>query len=65
MKQLKQQKVGFVNTEPYWRDVVDNERGKGQTHFLMPLSAFETLLDRLDFAKREVMRLERKVDQTD
>ena len=54
-----------MNTEPYWRDVVDNERGKGQTHFLMPLSAFETLLDRLDFAKREVMRLERKVNQTD
>ena len=54
-----------MNTEPYWRDVVENERGKGQTHFLMPLAAFETLLDRLDFAKREVMRLERKATQTD
>lgn len=54
-----------MNTEPYWRDVVENERGKGKSHFLMPLAAFETLLDRMDYAKAELMRLERKVAQRD
>lgn len=50
-----------MNTEPYWRDVIANEREKGKTHMLMPLSAFETLLDRIDSAKAELVRLEAKL----
>jgi hypothetical protein len=52
-----------VNTEPYWRDVVQSEREKGNTHLLMPLSAFETLLDRLDFAKSELARVEGQLNR--
>ena len=50
-----------MNTEPYWRDAIVNERDKGKTHMLMPLSAFETILDRLDFAKTELARVEREL----
>lgn len=52
-----------MNTEPYWREVIESERGKGKSHLLMPIAAFETLLDRLDFAKTELTRVERKLSQ--
>lgn len=52
-----------MNSEPYWRGVVQSEREKGKTHFLMPLGAFETLLDRLDLAKSEQLRLETQLNR--
>ena len=53
-----------MNTEPYWRDAIRNEQDKGKTHFLIPLAAFESILDRLDFAKSELHRLENQVNRT-
>lgn len=50
-------------TEPYWREVVRNEREKGHTHLLMPLAAFESILDRLDFAKSELRRTENQLNR--
>jgi hypothetical protein len=52
-----------MNTEPYWREVIASERDKGKSHLLMPLAAFETLLDRLDHAKNEQARLEARLNR--
>jgi len=53
-----------MNTEPYWRDVIENEEGKGNTHYAIPLSAFASILDRLDFAKSELQRLETQINRS-
>ena len=52
-----------MNTEPYWRDAIEVEREKGRTHFLIPLTAFESILDRLDFAKSELQRTENHLNR--
>ena len=53
----------MATTEPYWREVLRREQEGGKTHTLIPIVAFDTILDRLDFAKSEVLRLERLVDR--
>ena len=60
------QRIGWrvmATTEPYWREVLRREQEGGKTHTLIPIVAFDTILDRLDFAKSEVLRLERLVDR--
>ena len=50
-------------TEPYWREAIRSEQEKGHTHFLIPLAAFESILDRLDFAKSELHRTENQLNR--